>query len=38
VEQRLLGGKVTLNERRELYAVAGWLSGLLAEVSLVSYN
>ncbi|HEY2723088.1 MAG TPA: hypothetical protein VGI84_00250 [Pseudonocardiaceae bacterium] len=31
---RLLGGKVTLNERRELYAVAGWLSGLLAEVSL----
>lgn len=34
VEQRLLGGKVTLNERRELHAVAGWLSGLPAEVSL----
>lgn len=31
---RLLDGRVTLSQRRRLYAVAGWLSGLLAEVSL----
>lgn len=31
---RLLNGKLTLAQRRRLYAVAGWLSGLLAEVSL----
>ena len=31
---RLLDGKLTLRERRSLYTVAGWLSGLLAEASL----
>ena len=31
---RLLGGTLTLRERRHLYAVAGWLSGLVAEASL----
>ncbi|MGH3827017.1 MAG: hypothetical protein ACRDQX_07565, partial [Pseudonocardiaceae bacterium] len=31
---RLLKGTLTLRERRHLYAVAGWLSGLIAEVSL----
>ena len=31
---RLLDGKLTLGERRDLYAVAGWLSGLVAEASL----
>ena len=31
---RLLDGKLTLRERGDLYMVAGWLSGLLAEVSL----
>lgn len=31
---RLLDGKLTLRERRDLYAVAGWLSGLVAEASL----
>ena len=31
---RLLNGQLTLAQRRRLYAVAGWLSGLLAEVSL----
>ncbi|MGH3903408.1 MAG: hypothetical protein ACRDTE_04330 [Pseudonocardiaceae bacterium] len=31
---RLLDGKLTLRERRDLYAVAGWLSGLIAEASL----
>lgn len=31
---RLLEGKLTLGERRHLYAVAGWLSGLVAEASL----
>jgi transcriptional regulator with XRE-family HTH domain len=31
---RLLDGKLTLRERRHLYAVAGWLSGLVAEASL----
>ncbi len=31
---RLLGGTLTLRERRHLYAVAGWLSGLIAEASL----
>ncbi len=31
---RLLDGTVTLRERRHLYAVAGWLSGLVAEASL----
>ncbi|MGQ0778671.1 MAG: hypothetical protein ACT4NY_30375, partial [Pseudonocardiales bacterium] len=31
---RLLDGTLTLGERRDLYAVAGWLTGLLAEVSL----
>ncbi|MGH4013904.1 MAG: hypothetical protein ACRDSL_08230 [Pseudonocardiaceae bacterium] len=31
---RLLDGRLTLRERRALYAVAGWLSGLLTEVSL----
>jgi DNA-binding XRE family transcriptional regulator len=31
---RLLEGRLTLGERRELYAVAGWLSGLVAEASL----
>ncbi|MGH3853105.1 MAG: hypothetical protein ACRDR6_06325 [Pseudonocardiaceae bacterium] len=31
---RLLKGTLTLRERRHLYAVAGWLSGLVAEVSL----
>ncbi|MGH3940058.1 MAG: hypothetical protein ACRDTG_15780 [Pseudonocardiaceae bacterium] len=31
---RLLEGTLTLRERRDLYAVAGWLTGLLAEVSL----
>ena len=31
---RLLEGRLTLRERRRLYMVAGWLSGLLAEVSL----
>ncbi|MDQ4032120.1 MAG: transposase, partial [Actinomycetota bacterium] len=30
----LLEGRLTLRERRHLYMVAGWLSGLLAEVSL----
>lgn len=30
----LLDGKLTLRERRQLYAVAGWLSGLVAEASL----
>jgi transcriptional regulator with XRE-family HTH domain len=30
----LLDGKLTLRERRHLYAVAGWLSGLVAEASL----
>lgn len=31
---RLLDGRLTLRERRHLYAVAGWLSGLVAEASL----
>ncbi|MGH3766858.1 MAG: helix-turn-helix domain-containing protein [Pseudonocardiaceae bacterium] len=31
---RLLAGTMTLRERRRLYAVAGWLSGLIAEASL----
>ncbi|MGH3830287.1 MAG: tetratricopeptide repeat protein [Pseudonocardiaceae bacterium] len=31
---RLLKGTLTLRERRHLYSVAGWLSGLIAEVSL----
>ncbi|MGH3801892.1 MAG: helix-turn-helix domain-containing protein [Pseudonocardiaceae bacterium] len=31
---RLLDGKLTLRQRRHLYAVAGWLSGLVAEASL----
>ena len=31
---RLLDGRLTLRERRHLYTVAGWLSGLLAEASL----
>ncbi|MBV8542955.1 MAG: hypothetical protein JO364_01830 [Pseudonocardiales bacterium] len=31
---RLLEGRLTLRERHHLYAVAGWLSGLLAEASL----
>lgn len=31
---RLLDGRLTLAERRDLYAVVGWLSGLLGEVSL----
>ncbi len=31
---RLLDGKLTLRERRHLYATAGWLSGLVAEASL----
>ncbi|MGH3827665.1 MAG: hypothetical protein ACRDQX_10905, partial [Pseudonocardiaceae bacterium] len=31
---RLLDGRLTLRERRHLYAVAGWLSGLVAETSL----
>ncbi len=31
---RLLEGRLTLRERRHLYAVAGWLSGLVAEASL----
>lgn len=31
---RLLEGRLTLRERRRLYAVAGWLSGLVAEASL----
>lgn len=31
---RLLDGKLTLRERRDLYSVAGALTGLLAEVSL----
>ena len=31
---RLLEGRLTLRERRHLYTVAGWLSGLLAEASL----
>lgn len=31
---RLLDARVTLAQRRRLYVVAGWLSGLLAEVSL----
>lgn len=31
---RLLEGKVTLRERRRLYSVAGWLTGLVAEASL----
>jgi transcriptional regulator with XRE-family HTH domain len=31
---QLLEGKLTLRERRHLYAVAGWLSGLIAEASL----
>jgi transcriptional regulator with XRE-family HTH domain len=30
----LLNGRLTLRERRHLYAVAGWLSGLIAEASL----
>ncbi|MDQ4031711.1 MAG: helix-turn-helix domain-containing protein [Actinomycetota bacterium] len=30
----LLEGRLTLRERRHLYAVVGWLSGLLAEASL----
>jgi hypothetical protein len=30
----LLDGRLTLRERRHLYAVAGWLSGLVAEASL----
>lgn len=30
----LLDGRLTLHERRRLYAVAGWLSGLVAEASL----
>lgn len=32
---RLLEGCLTLHERRRLYAVAGWLSGLIAEASLI---
>jgi DNA-binding XRE family transcriptional regulator len=31
---RLLEGRLTLRERRQLYAVAGWLSALVAEASL----
>ncbi|MGH3547518.1 MAG: helix-turn-helix domain-containing protein [Pseudonocardiaceae bacterium] len=31
---RLLDGTLTLRERRHLYAVASWLSGLVAEASL----
>ncbi len=31
---RLLDGMLTLRERQHLYAVAGWLSGLVAEASL----
>ncbi|MGH3772170.1 MAG: hypothetical protein ACRDRW_12370, partial [Pseudonocardiaceae bacterium] len=31
---RLLEGKLTLRERHHLHAVAGWLSGLVAEASL----
>jgi len=31
---QLLEGKLTLRERRQLYAIAGWLSGLIAEASL----
>jgi hypothetical protein len=31
---QLLDGTLTLRERRRLYAVAGWLSGLVAEASL----
>lgn len=31
---RLLEGKLTLRERRRLYSVAGWLSGLVGEASL----
>ena len=31
---QLLEGKLTLRERRQLYAIAGWLSGLVAEASL----
>lgn len=31
---RLLDGRLTLHERRRLHAVAGWLSGLVAEASL----
>lgn len=31
---RLLESRLTLRERRHLYAVAGWLSGLVAEASL----
>ncbi|MEO7195166.1 MAG: helix-turn-helix transcriptional regulator [Pseudonocardiaceae bacterium] len=31
---RLLKGTLTLRERHHLYGVAGWLSGLVAEVSL----
>lgn len=31
---RLLDGKLTLRQRHHLYAVAGWLSGLIAEASL----
>lgn len=31
---RRLDGKLALRERRDLYAVAGWLSGLIAEASL----
>lgn len=31
---RLLDGRATLAQRARLYAIAGWLSGLLAEVSL----
>ncbi|MGH3853112.1 MAG: hypothetical protein ACRDR6_06360 [Pseudonocardiaceae bacterium] len=31
---RLLKGTLTLRERRHLYSVAGWLSGLIAETSL----
>jgi DNA-binding XRE family transcriptional regulator len=30
----LLDGRLTLRERRHLYAVAGWMSGLVAEASL----
>ncbi len=31
---QLLDGRLTLRERRHLYAVAGWLSGLVAEAAL----
>jgi len=33
---RLLDSKLTLRQRRRLYAIAGWLSGLVAEASLAA--